>query len=90
MSGQDNKENINTADLSNDRPATGISNVIGLPLSRQFEDVLSDIENILLSDQTPFCKTFAIADLVRPEIIYNIDVPEVEMSDWSKNQLQTM
>lgn len=65
-------------------------NVSGLPLSRQFEDIILEIENILSSGQTPFCKTFAIADLVSPEIIYNIDVPEVEMSEWSRSQLHAM
>lgn len=72
------------AELSADGSANGVS------VNQTFEDVLSEIEKVLKSDMTGFCKTFAISELVKPEIIYNIDIPEIEMSDELKVQLQTM
>lgn len=55
------------------------ANISGLPSLPQFEDILSDIKNVLSSNDTLFCKTFAIADLVKPEIINNTNIPEIKL-----------
>lgn len=59
-------------------------------ISKGFDDIIADIQSVLSSSTTDFCKVFAISNLVEKEIIYNIDVPEVEMSEWSRGQLQAM
>ena len=56
---------------------------------KTFDDLIDEINGVLSSDKTPFGKCFAISDIVKPEIINNIDIPGLHVAEDLKNHLQT-
>ena len=46
-----------------------------------FDGVLQEIQGVISSDNTPFGKCFAIKELVKPEILGNINIPDLFVSD---------
>jgi hypothetical protein len=45
-----------------------------------FEDLIEKIKKVIESDHSSFGKVFTIAELVKPEIINNIDIPGLRLT----------
>lgn len=48
--------------------------------NNSFGTIIQEVQKIINSDGSDFCKAFAISDLVKPEIIKNIDIPEIHLA----------